>query len=149
MGETTKIEWAREMFFPEPLNEKYYLWAHHWEDLENGRWSHPGHGMDEDAETEAIYAAGGFTTAQAIKETQQTDGLYVRIANAAELRGKPFAVSSCKILWTQGARYQWLCEFGTTRDPADVRDQAAWAKDRLPPVDSAHAAGDPEANEQG
>lgn len=121
-------EWNSAALFPEPLNERYYLWAHHWEELENGLWSHPGHSPEDDPRYEEN---GGFTTAEAVEHSREMDALYLQTISSLDVSER-LKKTSRSILWSQAARYLWLCEFGDSRDPVDCRDTEAWAKDRLP-----------------
>ena len=36
--------------FPAPLRPKHYLWAHHWEDLDDGLYSRPGQDVGDTAD---------------------------------------------------------------------------------------------------
>ena len=116
--------------FPAPLRPKHYLWAHHWEELDNGLYSNPGHDVGD---AEEQYERGGFTEAEAIAESQLLDSIWWQISK--EDAGKPYS-SAAAILWEMTAYYAWLGENEDSVSPVAVDVIAAWAADRVPSIGS-------------
>ena len=107
-----------DLLFPKPLHEKYFLWAHHFEETDGGLWSHPGSDPDEPL----------LTTQGAISATYYLDVVF--------LTTKITPRFSREILWEMAARYQWLCAFDESRDPANEVDIRLWAIGRLPDLEA-------------
>ena len=114
--------------FPAPLRPKHYLWAHHWEELDNGLYSHPGHDVGDASEQ---YERGGFTEAEAIAESQLLDSIWWQISK--EDAGKPYS-SAAAILWEMTAYYAWLDENEYCDFPVAVDVIEAWAAGRVPSI---------------
>ena len=114
--------------FPAPLRPKHYLWAHHWEDLDNGLYSHPGHDVGD---AEEQYERGGFTEAEAISESHLLDSVWWQISKRDA--GKP-DLSAAAILWEMAAYYAWLGENEDSVSPVAVDVIEAWAVGRVPSI---------------
>ena len=121
---------APAALFPSPLRARHYLWAHHWEELEGGLYSHPGHVVEDAPEQ---YARGGFTEAEAIADAQQLDAIYWQIAKAEH---KGFFDTAALILWGMAAYYAWLGECGANEWRLSPSAIMEWAEDRVPSIAS-------------
>ena len=121
---------APAALFPQPLRTKHYLWAHNWEALGNGRYSHPGHAFD-DAPVE--YASGGFTEAEAIFDAQQLDAVCWQ---GVKGQSKKHSALGASILWEMAAYYAWLGENEDSVSPVAVDVIEAWAAGRVPSIAS-------------
>ena len=118
------------LLFPEPLNERFFLWAHQYEETEPGHWQHPGVSSVDDP----ILAEQGFyTAAQALEAAREMDRFYLMVINSGAAGIDP----DCKaVLWHKGAYYQWLCAHGAGPDGEGIcvasETVNAWAKGKLP-----------------
>ena len=119
---------APAALFPLPLRARNYLWAHHWENLPSGLYSHPEHLAGDALEQ---YERGGFTEAEAIADARALDAVYWQISKQdAE---KPFSLAA-SVLWEMAAYYAWLGENDDNVSPVAVDVIAAWAAGRVPSI---------------
>ena len=119
---------APDALFPAPLRPKHYLWAHYWECLPSGLYSHPGHLVGDAPEQ---YERGGFTEAEAIAAAQQIDAIYWQISK--EDAGKPYS-SAAVILWGAAAYYAWLGENNDNVSPVAEGVIMDWAAGLVPSI---------------
>lgn len=119
------------LFPPETFDPKVYLAAFHWECLENGLWSHPGH----DAETGSLYETqGGYTTEQAVVETKEFYDYFIQGAN--EHPKQESRAWNADSLYEIACRYAYYVAYPELWETdVSLPDLMDWAKEHVPAPD--------------
>ena len=111
---------APAALFPSPLRARHYLWAHHWEELPSGLYSHPAYSL----------ASGGFTEAEAVADAQHVDAIYWQMDKEAFSNDS----SAASRLWGMAAYYAWLGEWTLHRWAMSPSAIMEWAEERVPSI---------------